>query len=138
VAAFDGFAQPGAPTWALALAARCHALLSDDGTAGFEEALRLHARGDRPFDHARTELLFGECLGAQGRRAESRDQLRAALATFEQLGATGWADRARAALRASGEAAERVDSSRLSRLTSQEHPRLARDRLSARGSRARV
>ena len=120
-AAFDGFAQPGAPTWAMALAARCRALLSDDGTAGFEEALRLHAQGDRPFDRARTELLFGECLGRQGRRAESREQLRAALATFEQqLGATGWADRARAALRASGEAAERGDSSRLSRLAPQE------------------
>ena len=119
-AAFDGFAQPGAPTWAMALAARCRALLSDDGTAGFEEALRLHAQGDRPFDRARTELLFGECLGRQGRRAESREQLRAALATFEQLGATGWADRARAALRASGEAAKRGDSSSLSRLTSQE------------------
>ena len=119
-AAFDGFAQPGAPTWAMALAARCRALLSDDGTAGFEEALRLHAQGDRPFDRARTELLFGECLGRQGRRAESREQLRAAVATFEQLGATGWADRARAALRASGEAAKRGDSSSLSRLASQE------------------
>jgi signal transduction histidine kinase len=42
------------------------------------------------------------------------------VATFEQLGATGWADRARAALRASGEVARRGDSSRLSRLTSQE------------------
>jgi signal transduction histidine kinase/DNA-binding NarL/FixJ family response regulator len=119
-AAFDGFAQPGAPTWAMAFAARCRALLSDDGTAGFEEALRLHARGDRPFDCARTEMLFGECLGGQGRRAESREQLRTALATFEQLGAAGWADRARAALRASGEAAKRGDSSSLSRLSSQE------------------
>ena len=119
-AAFDGFARPGAPTWAMALSARCRALLSDDGTAGFVEALRLHAQGDRPLDRARTELLFGECLGRQGRRAASRDQLRAALATFEQLGATGWADRARAALLAGGEAAARGDSSSLSRLTSQE------------------
>jgi signal transduction histidine kinase len=118
--AFDGFAQPGAPTWAMALAARCRGLLSDDGAAGFEEALRLHAQGDRPFERARTELLFGECLGRQGRRTESREQLRAALATFEQVGANGWADRARAALRASGEAAEPGDSSSLSRLTSQE------------------
>ena len=120
--------------------ARCRALLSEDGTAGFEEALRLHAEGDRPFDRARTELLFGECLGRQGRHAESREHLRAALETFEQLGATGWADRARAALRASGEAAERGDSSSLSRLTPQELQiaRLVAEGLSNREVAARL
>src|SRR5262249_54623478 len=44
-APFAGFAQPGAPSWARALAARCSALLAADGDADgpFEEALRLHA-----------------------------------------------------------------------------------------------
>ncbi len=119
-APFDGFAQPGAPTWVLALAARCRALLSEEGSAGFEEALRLHAQGDRPYDRARTELLFGECLGRQCRQDEARAHLRAALETFELLDATGWADRARTALWEGGEAAVPRDSSLLSRLTPQD------------------
>ena len=111
-AAFDGFAQPGAPTWALALSERCRALLAEDGTAVFHEALRLHSECDRPFDRARTELLLGEHLARRGE--DARPQLRAALETFEQLDAIGWAERARSALRRSGEPAQRRDSSRLS------------------------
>ena len=129
-AAFDGFAQPGAPPWALALSARCRALISQDG---FGDALRLHAESDRPFDRARTELLFGCQVG-------SREHLRAALETFEQLGANGWADRARAALQASGVAAERGDASALSRLPPQELQiaRLVAEGLSNREVAARL
>ena len=139
-ALFEGFAQPGAPTWALALAARCRALLSEDGTSNFADALRLHSKGERPFDRARTQLVFGECLGKQRRDVESREHLRAALETFERLGATGWADRARAALRASGDTAERGDSSSLSRLTPQELQiaRLVAEGLSNREVAARL
>ena len=139
-AVFERFAQPGAPTWALALSARCQALLSEDGSDGFAEALELHAESDRPYDLARTELLFGECLARQRRHVESREHLRAALEGFERLGADGWADRARAALRESGEAAERGDSSRLSRLTPQELQiaRLVAEGLSNRDVAARL
>ena len=76
LAAFEGFAEPGAPTWALALAARCRALLSedaDDAEREFTEALRLHARSNRPFDRARTELLYGRALRRQRKRVESRE-----------------------------------------------------------------
>ena len=89
---FAQFAQPGAPTWALALAARCRALLSADPAPGLAEALRLHSESDRPFDRARTQLLLGE----HGSGAASREHLRAAADAFEQIGAACWAERARA------------------------------------------
>jgi DNA-binding NarL/FixJ family response regulator len=121
-AGFEGFAEAGGPTWALALAARCRALLSHNGDAqaDFEEALQLHSAGNRRFDRARTELLFGEYLRRQRQRAESRGHLQAALGAFESLGATPWAERARSELRASGETARRRDPSTLSQLTPQE------------------
>jgi DNA-binding NarL/FixJ family response regulator len=122
-AGLEAFAQPGAPTWALAFAARCRALLAPDvATADreFAEALRLQAESRRPFDRARTELLFGEHLRRQRRRVEARAQLRAALDTFEGLGAEPWAERARSELRASGETARKRDPSTLSQLTPQE------------------
>lgn len=49
---------------------------------------------------ARTQLLFGEHLRRERRRADARPHLRAALETFRRLGASSWADRARAELRA--------------------------------------
>ena len=113
----ERFARPGAPAWALALAARCRALLGRDAEREFAEALRLHAR---PLDRARTQLLFGEQLRRQRRRVDAREHLRAALETFEALGATPWAERARTELRASGETARKRDPSTLSRLTPQE------------------
>ena len=46
------------------------------------------ARGERPpYDRARTELLFGECLARRRQHVESREHLRAALEEFERLGA---------------------------------------------------
>jgi len=122
-AAFESFAAPGAPTWALALAARCRALLSsgtDEAEGEFTDALRLHAEGNRPFDRARTELLFGEHLRRHRKRVESREHLRAAFAAFDALGADPWADRARGELRASGETPRKRDPSTLDQLTPQE------------------
>jgi DNA-binding CsgD family transcriptional regulator/tetratricopeptide (TPR) repeat protein len=121
-APFAGFAEAGAPAWARAIAARCVALLQDgdDGAADFEEALRLHDQADRPFDRARSALLYGEQLRRQRRRVEARVQLRRALEAFEELGATTWAERARSELRASGETARKRDPSTVSQLTPQE------------------
>ena len=121
--AFESFAEPGAPTWALALAARCRALVSDDAIdteREFIEALRLHAESNRPFDRARTELLYGEHLRRRRKRVESREHLRAAFAGFEALGAVPWAERARVELRASGETARKRDPSTIDLLTPQE------------------
>ena len=108
-AAFDGFAQPGAPD--LGAGARGPvprpALARRTRLRGRAAA----ARGERPPVRPRANrAALRRVPGPAGRRG-SREHLRAALETFEQLGANGWADRARAALRASGEAAERGDAS---------------------------
>jgi DNA-binding CsgD family transcriptional regulator len=118
----EDFAKPGAPSWALALAARCRALLSAgaEAAAEFEQALEIHSRVANPFHRARTELLYGEFLRRERRRTDAREQLRAGLDTFEQLRAEPWAERARAELRATGETARKRDASTLSDLTPQE------------------
>ena len=88
--------------------------------AGFEAALTLHAASPRPFEAARTRLLYGETLRRARQRRAARDHLLAALEAFEQLGAAGWATRARAELRASGQSARRRDPGTVDRLTPQE------------------
>jgi DNA-binding CsgD family transcriptional regulator len=106
--------------WALALAARCDALLADGSEEHFARAAALHARSSRPFDAARTELLRGEYLRRRRNRTQARTHLRAACETFEGLGATPWAERARVELQATGETARKRDPSTISQLTPQE------------------
>ncbi|MFD5702543.1 helix-turn-helix transcriptional regulator [Streptomyces lasiicapitis] len=123
----DWAGHTGAP-WARAIAARCRALLAEAGSgddavhAAYEEALRLHTDDGRPFERARTRLLFGQWLRRAGRRSEARAPLRAALEAFETLEAPPWAERARAELRATGESRTRQSSGQLAldRLTPQE------------------
>ncbi|BCJ73934.1 helix-turn-helix transcriptional regulator [Catellatospora sp. IY07-71] len=91
----------------LALAARCRALLSEGAQAEehFRDALELHAAGDRAFERARTELLYGSLLRRLRRRTQARTELRSALESFERLHADRWAQWTRAELRATGESA---------------------------------
>jgi DNA-binding CsgD family transcriptional regulator len=102
----------------------------------------MHERGGRPFQHARTELLYGEWLRRSRRRSDARTPLRSALEVFERLGAIPWAERARAELRASGDLAPAgtagVDP--LGRLTPQELQvvRLAAEGLSNRDIAAQL
>lgn len=121
-AALERFAQPGAPPWSRALAARCRALLAqgEEAEGEFVDALRFHAESNRPFDRARTALLFGEFLRRDRRRTDAREHLRSALDGFEQVAAEPWAKRARAELRASGVTARKRDPSTINRLTPQE------------------
>ena len=102
--------------------ARCRGLLAagDAAERHFLEALRLHGESARPFDRARTELVFGEYLRRDGRRTDARAHLRTALDGFERLGAGAWAERARDELRASGETARKRSPSALDQLTPQE------------------
>ncbi|WP_343046196.1 helix-turn-helix transcriptional regulator [Nonomuraea typhae] len=122
--ASDRFAEwaeaVGLPS-ALAVAARCQALVTDS-EEHYGHAVHLHADGEQPQEEARTRLLYGEWLRRARRRAESRTQLRAALETFDRLGMTLWAERARAELRLTGDvpAAPRRDDDPLSVLTAQE------------------
>jgi DNA-binding CsgD family transcriptional regulator len=122
LARFETFARPTAAPWTLALLLRCRALLSGGAAAErvFQEALQQHAHGGRPFDEARTRLLYGELLRRARRRTEARTQLRGALEIFERLGAAPWGRRATAELRATGETARKRQPSALAQLTPQQ------------------
>ncbi|MEU8247505.1 LuxR family transcriptional regulator [Nonomuraea sp. NPDC048916] len=87
-----------------ALVERCRALTAtgEQAERHYVNALREHERGDQPYEHARTELAFGEWLRRARRRAESRVHLGACATVFERVGATPWAARARAELEATG------------------------------------
>jgi DNA-binding CsgD family transcriptional regulator len=120
---FRAWAGAVGQPWAEAVAERCAALAGPaaDAERRFARAVALHAAGGRPFEHARTRLLYGEWLRRERRRTEARTHLRAAVEGFERLAAAPWADRARNELRAAGETAapaHRVDP--LGRLTAQE------------------
>ncbi|MFI6180383.1 ATP-binding protein [Nonomuraea sp. NPDC051191] len=110
--------------WADALVSRCRALLAttmapDLGAdAHFRAALDAH---ERPFDRARTELLYGEWLRRARQTGDAQEHLRAALETFEWLGARPWADRARTELGATGWSTQRnTGADRFAQLTPQE------------------
>jgi DNA-binding CsgD family transcriptional regulator len=83
-------------------------------------ALDLHGQGVSPFERARTQLVYGERLRRERRKADARTQLRDALGTFEGIGAVLWAERARGELRATGESARKRDASTVDDLTPQE------------------
>ena len=74
----------------------------------------------RPFDEARTQLLYGEWLRREKRKADARAQLRIALETFERLGAAPWAERARTELTATGITGRAADHGPSVSLTPQE------------------
>jgi DNA-binding CsgD family transcriptional regulator/tetratricopeptide (TPR) repeat protein len=105
-----------------AIAARCRALRTSGpaAEAEFRTALAAHDRGGWPLEQARTQLLLGEHLRRERRRADARVPLRDALATFERLGAPVWADRAREELRATGETVASAPPATLTQLTPQE------------------
>lgn len=111
----------GAP-WASAMAARCEGLLvtDDEQDRLFAQALNLHATAGRPFDTARTQLLYGKSLRRRRRRADARRYLRSAHETFERLGARPWAEQAATELQATGETARKRDVSTVDQLTPQE------------------
>ncbi|MGX1806451.1 AAA family ATPase [Nocardia sp. NPDC055321] len=116
----DRWAELSGQPWVAALAARAHALLSPDAEAEryYRTAVEL---GGRPFEQARTHLLYGEWLRRNRRKADARTPLAAALETFERLGAAPWAARASTELGALGVgAATRAATGVLAALTPQE------------------
>ncbi len=90
--------------WVDALVRRCRALTApeDEAEPHFLAALELHEASAKPWEAARTRLLYGEWLRRAHRPSQARAQLGAALTAFEHLAADPWADRARAELRAAG------------------------------------
>ncbi|GAA4918353.1 putative ATPase [Stackebrandtia albiflava] len=130
---FRSYAEATGADAPIAVELRCRALLAGDGEAEelFRAALERHRVAGRPFEQARTELLYGEWLRRNRRRVDARVQLRAALTGFERLGVAPWADRAVNELRAAGEGrAHPAEPGRLERLTPQE---LQVVRLAAKG-----
>ncbi|MEV0828522.1 helix-turn-helix transcriptional regulator [Nonomuraea rubra] len=125
-ARFDAWAEASGRPWAAAVAHRCRALLAPRprAEAHFEAALAPAPLAGRPFEQARTRLLYGEWLRRARRRADAGTQLRAALHAFTELGAEPWAERARTELAATGvhaaEPGPPAASAALSTLTSQE------------------
>ncbi|MFI6298589.1 LuxR C-terminal-related transcriptional regulator [Nonomuraea sp. NPDC050790] len=103
-----------------ALAERCAALLEPDAEPHFRAALHLHEQDSRTFEHARTELLYGEWLRRARRKSEARTHLTAALERFDRVGARPWAERADAELHATGLTIRRAAPGVLAALTPQE------------------
>ena len=119
---FEHNAEAKAQPWALARAARCRALLADEGQSDrhFETALALHGQTADAFETGRTQLAYGARLRRERQRVRSREQLHAALDVFDHLGAEPWSEMARAELAATGETARRRDGTTLNDLTPQE------------------
>ncbi|MBL1110357.1 AAA family ATPase [Streptomyces sp. 5-8] len=127
----EAWASAAGQPAATALLHRCRALTeASNGSARtqavaehFAAALHAHTDGPvQPFEHGRTELLFGEWLRRERRRTDARHRLHAALETFETLGALPWASRARTELQAIGEplSPDTATRSPLARLSPQE------------------
>jgi DNA-binding CsgD family transcriptional regulator len=125
--AFRDWAAGTGQPWARAVAARCLGLASQpaEQEPWFREALSLHDRSDangRPFEAARTRLVYGEWLRRERRRTAAAEQLSEAARAFDTLGATAWGRRARRELAATGQAAARATApGTLARLTPQEY-----------------
>lgn len=88
-----------------ALLARCRALVAVTDTEAetcFRTALDLHTADPRPFESARTALLYGEWLRRGNRPGEARPHLASALAAFIRLSAAPWSARAARALDMAG------------------------------------
>ncbi|MEU0506585.1 AAA family ATPase [Nocardia sp. NPDC005998] len=114
------WAKASRQEWIAALVQRCMALVAPEAKAEkhFQAALE---QGGRPFEQARTQLLFGEWLRRSRRKTEARNQLQPALETFDRLDAAPWAARARTELAALGVGtATRPTTGILARLTPQE------------------
>ncbi|GAA4103997.1 helix-turn-helix transcriptional regulator [Nonomuraea soli] len=121
-ARFDAWSEASGQAWAQAVVHRCRALMAprDSAEELYASALELHERGGRPFERARTQLVYGEWLRRARRRADAGTQLRAAAGGFAALGAAPWAERARAELAAAGGAAAEGETRTAAALTPQE------------------
>ncbi|MFD4357371.1 AAA family ATPase [Nocardia sp. NPDC058518] len=133
------WSQRAGQEWIAALAARGRALLADGSAA--EQHFVAALAANRPFDEARTRLLYGEWLRRDKRKVDARAQLEQAMNLFDRLDATPWSERARTELGALGiGTGARAGGGPLSLLTPQESQivRLAAQGLSNREIAARL
>ena len=113
---------PAGTDWALGLAARSRALLSDDDEAegGYREAIDRLGRTRLRVELARAHLLYGEWLRRANRRADARTQLRTAHEMLDAMGLAAFAERARRELAATGETVRARTVDTVTALTAQE------------------
>jgi DNA-binding CsgD family transcriptional regulator len=122
---------PAGTDWALGLAARSRALLSDGDEAedSYREAIDRLGRTRLRVELARAHLVYGEWLRRDNRRADARTQLRTAHEMLDAMGLAAFAERARRELAATGETVRARTVDTVTALTAQEAyiARLARD-----------
>ena len=108
--------------WALGVAARSRALLSDGALAEthYREAIERLERTRITVYLARTHLVYGEWLRRENRRRDAREQLRTAHEMFTRFGAHGFSMRASRELQATGETLRSVRDAAQAVLTPQE------------------
>jgi ATP/maltotriose-dependent transcriptional regulator MalT len=120
--------------WALGIAARSRALMSEGGRAeaGFREAIEHLGRTRVRAELARAHLLYGEWLRREKRRLDARAQLHVAYDQLTSMGMAAFAERARRELLATGQNVRKRSVETRDELTAQERQiaRLARDGLS--------
>ncbi len=108
--------------WALGVAARSRALLTDGQTAEdhYREAIERLGRTRIAIHLARSRLVYGEWLRREHRSLDAREQLRQAHRVFSRVGAAAFAERARHELLATGETVRKRVFATVEELTPQE------------------
>jgi len=126
-------AQASGTDWALGTSARARALVSDGQAADalYREAIERLGNTDVKTELARAQLLYGEWLRRENRRADARAHLAVAHEMLSQMGAEAFAERARRELQATGAKVRKRSAATHEALTPQEAQiaRLAADGL---------
>jgi DNA-binding CsgD family transcriptional regulator len=101
--------DPSGTDWALGIAARSRALLSEGKAAEslYRRAIEALEGTRIRAELARAHLLYGEWLRRERRRLDARNELRQAHKLFTQFGMEAFAERARIELEATGEHARK-------------------------------
>ncbi len=106
--AFSNWAPTFNRSWAVALSARCEAIVFGaqgelaSAESSARRAVEAHAYLPMPFELARTLLLLGQVERRRGQRRAARYSLERSVEMFRELGCVSWEYRARAELRRIG------------------------------------
>jgi DNA-binding CsgD family transcriptional regulator len=142
LARLEPLTRPLGGDWALGTLALAQAQLrtGEDADARYRDAIERFERMRAPMWVGRAQLLYGEALRRDGRRADARALLRSAHELLSHVGAAGFAERAARELGATGETVRVRTPESIDQLTDQELnvARLAREGLTNRDIGARL